>query len=101
MSQRKVKFGSMVTCKVKYVIVVVFTDNSIKYVTDVIYDPHKECRWESGKPAYIFESRKYAEDICYGLNVNGTGAFVMEIPDYFDDEKFFNKENDNANEQTN
>lgn len=90
---KKVTFGSMCTAKIRYVIVVLFDDNSIKYVTDVLYSPHKECHWDAGKQAYFFDDRKYAEDICFGLNVNGSNSFVMEVPDYFNAEAFANPEN--------
>lgn len=92
MAQRKPKvtFGTCCTAKLQYVIVIYYTDNTVKFVTDVIYDPHKECRWEAGKAAYMFEDRKWAEDVCFGLNCNGTGAFVMTIPDYFNAEFFKN-----------
>lgn len=86
----KVTFGTCSTAKLHYVIVIYYTDNSIKFVTDVLYDPHKECRWEAGKDAYMFEDRKYAEDVCFGLNANGFGAFVMTIPEYFDAKYFKN-----------
>lgn len=92
MAKKKATFGTMATCKVRYVIGIVFEDNTLKFVTDVLYEPHKECRWDSGKKAYIFDAKTYAEDICFGLNVNGSPAFVMEIPDYFDYEDFKNKE---------
>ena len=92
MAQKKPKttFGTCCTAKLQYVIVIYYTDSTIKFVTDVLYDPHKECRWEAGKQAYMFEDRKYAEDICFGLNVNGNGALVMTIPDYFNKEYFKN-----------
>jgi hypothetical protein len=92
MAQRKPKvtFGTCCTAKLQYAIVIYRTDNTIKFVTDVLHDPHKECRWEAGKEAYMFSDRKYAEDICFGLNVNGNGAFVMTIPDYFNKEFFKN-----------
>ena len=86
----KVTFGTCCTSELKYVIVILRTDNTIRYVTDVIYDPHKECRWEAEKKAYFFPDRKYAEDVCFGLNANGTGAFVMTIPDYFEEDYFKN-----------
>lgn len=87
---KKATFGTMATCKVRYVIVIIFDDNTFKFVTDVLYEPHKECRWEDGKQAYFFNTKTYAEDICFGLNVNGSSAFVMEVPDYFEDNKFNN-----------
>jgi len=92
MAQKKPKitFGTCCTAKLQYVIVICRTDNTFKFVTDVRYDPHKECRWEAGKDAYMFDDRKWAEDVCFGLNVNGTGAFVMTIPDYFDAKYFKN-----------
>ena len=86
----KVTFGTCCTAKLQYVIVIYYTDNTIKFVTDVLYDPHKECRWEAGKQAYFFPDRKWAEDVCFGLNCNGTGAFVMTVPDYFNAENFKN-----------
>ena len=89
---KKATFGSLSTAKVRYVIVIYYLDNTVKFVTDVLYEPHKECLWEWGKQAEFFLDRKYAEDICFGLNANGTGAFVMEVPDYFDDEHFKNPE---------
>lgn len=90
MAQRKKPtFGSLATCKVSYVIAICYTDNTVKYVTNICYSP-KECRWEDGKQALFFSDRRSAEDICFGLNVNGTGAFVMEVPDYFEPENFKN-----------
>lgn len=88
---KKATFGTMATCKVRYVIVIVLDDNSIKYVSKVLYEPHKECQWNKGEPAYFFDDKKYAEDICFGLNCNGTTAFVMEVPDYFNDDGFVNE----------
>jgi hypothetical protein len=85
----KATFGTLCTAKVKYVIVRVKMDNTLKYVTDVSYSP-KEVHWEDGKKAYFWESKVQAEDICLGLNANGYGTFVMEIPDYFDDDNFQN-----------
>lgn len=46
--------------------------------------------WKDGEKAKLFEDKKYAEDICFGLNANGFGTFVMEIPDYFNDDDFQN-----------
>lgn len=90
MAERKVKFGSMASCVVKYVIIVLFpAERKFKFVTDVETYPHKYCKWENGKKAMIF-SKKYAEDICFGLNVNGTSCFVMELPDFFREEDFNN-----------
>lgn len=86
----KVTFGTCCSSKLQYVIVIYYTDNTVKFVTDVIYDPYKECRWEAGKQAYMFDDRKWAEDVCFGLNCNGTGAFVMTVPDYFDAKNFKN-----------
>ena len=86
----KPTFGTLATCKVRYVIAVLYNDNSIKFVTSVNYEPHKYCEWNDGEKAYFFDDRVYAEDICFGLNVNGTGCFVMEVPDWFKDENFIN-----------
>lgn len=90
MAKKKATFGTLATCKVRYAIVIIFDDNSIKFVTDVLYEPHKECKWEEGKKAYFFDSRTYAEDVCFGLNCHGTGAFVMEVPEYFNEGDFKN-----------
>ena len=88
--KNKPTFGTLATCKVRYVIVILFTDKSVKFLTDVHYEPHKYCEWLDGIQAYFFDDRIYAEDICFGLNANGSGAFVMEVPDYFNDENFIN-----------
>lgn len=90
MAKKKVTFGSMATCTVRYAIVIINIDNTIRYVTKVQTVPHKYCEWNKGEQAYFFESRECAEDVCFGLNVNGTGAFVMEVPDYYDYENFKN-----------
>lgn len=95
---RKVSFGTMSKCVVKYAIVKVSTDNSFKFVTDVEFYPKKYVHWESGKKAVLFESKKYAEDICFGLNANGYGCFVMEIPEFFNDDQFFNAEDKESEE---
>lgn len=86
---KKATFGTMSTAKVRYTIVKVQTDNTLKYVTDVSYSP-KEVLWEEGKQAYFWLSKAQAEDVCFGLNANGYGTFVMEVPDYFEDENFKN-----------
>ena len=91
MAKTKVTFGTMCTAKVRYTIVKVQTDNTLKYVTDISYSP-KEVHWEDGKQAYFWLDRKQAEDVCLGLNANGYGTFVMEIPDYFTDDTFQNVE---------
>lgn len=100
MAKQKATFGSMATCKVRYVIAILYNDNSVKFLTDVHYEPHKYCEWLDGKPAYFFDDRKYAEDICFGLNVNGTGSFVMEVPDYFEDRNFGNPEKEKEDEKS-
>lgn len=43
----KATFGTLCTSKVRYVIVRVKLDNTLKYVTDVSYSP-KEVHWEDG-----------------------------------------------------
>ena len=92
MSKAKTKptFGTMASCKVRYVIAVMFTDNTFRYVTKVNVVPHKYCEWKDGEKAYFFNDRIYAEDVCLGLNVNGNGCFVMEVPDYFPEGNFTN-----------
>lgn len=87
---KKATFGSLSTAKIRYVIAIIHTDNTLKYVTDVLHEPYKECQWENGKKAYFFDDKKHAEDICFGLNANGTGAFVVEVPDYFNEKDFTN-----------
>lgn len=87
----KKSFGSMAKCNIKYVICVLFPEKGkFKFVSKVSYSPHKYCEWADKEKAVFFESKKYAEDICFGLNVNGTGCFVMEIPDFFKEEDFVN-----------
>ncbi len=87
----KKKFGSMAKCEIKYVICVLFpSSGKYKFVSDVKYDPHKYCEWKDGATAKFFTDKSYAEDICFGLNVNGTSCFVMEIPDFFREEDFVN-----------
>lgn len=89
---KKATFGTLATCKVRYVIVIITESNTVKFVSKVLYEPHRECQWNKGEQAYFFSDKKYAEDICFGLNVKGSCAFVMEVPDYFNDEGFVNKE---------
>lgn len=90
MAKKKVTFGDRANCEVRYVIAIVFTDNTIKYVTNVQVVPHKYCEWKDGEKAKIFTDKVTAENICFGLNIHGTGAFVMEVPDYFNDDDFSN-----------
>ena len=96
---KKATFGTCATCKVFYVIVKIFPNGNIKFVTDVEVYPHKYCEWNDGKQAKFFDSKAYAEDICFGLNVNGNSTFVMEVPDYFNQEDFVNPKGDD-NEET-
>lgn len=81
---------------VRYVLVILFTDGTYKYVTDV---ENKYCKWEAGKQAYFFDSKDFAESVCLGLNVNNTGCFVMEVPDYFDESKFVNTKEEEPDER--
>lgn len=89
---RKATFGTMATCKVRYVIAVIFTDNTHKFVTKMQNYPHHVCEWNNGEQAIFFDDKKCAEDTCFGLNLNDTGAFVIEVPDYFNESMFKNKE---------
>ena len=57
MAKTKVTFGTMCTAKVRYTIVKVQTDNTLKYVTDISYSP-KEVHWEDGKQAYFWFIKK-------------------------------------------
>lgn len=90
MAKPKITFGTRSTCKVRYVIAVLFTDNTYKYVTKVETYPHEWCEWNDGEKAYFFDDKVDAEEVCLGLNINGTGAFVVEVPDYFDERNFKN-----------
>lgn len=92
MAKKKATFGSMVTGKVRFVIAIIHTDNTLTYVTDVQFSPHKYCLWEKGKNAHFFTERIVAEDTCFGLNANGTGAFVIEVPDYYCESSFKNND---------
>lgn len=95
----KKKFGSMAKCVVKYAIAVFVSDvkeikksgkRAIKFVSKVSTYPKKVCEWNDGEKAFFFESREYAEDVCFGLNANGTSCFVMEVPDFFNYDDFIN-----------
>ena len=87
---KKVTFGSCATCDVKYVIVKILPNHKLMFVTDVEVVPHKFVHWDFGKTAKFFSSKGQAEDICFGLNVNGYPTFVMEVPDYFNESDFKN-----------
>ena len=52
----------------------------IKYVTSVQTEP-KVAKWDDGKEAMIF-SKDYANDLAFGLCMNGYAAIVMIKPDY-------------------
>ena len=54
---------------------------SMKFVTE-IQNQGRTAKWEAGKPAKAF-SLAAAKDICFGLNVNGIHAAVVQIPDNF------------------
>jgi len=87
----KKKFGSMAKCVVRYAIVVLVSGkHEFRFVSKVSTYPKKVCEWNKGEQAFFFESRECAEDICFGLNVNGTSCFVMEVPDYFNYDDFTN-----------
>lgn len=70
--------------KIKYVIGIIGGNdnvNTIKYVTSIDTNTNV-AKWESDKEAKVFDSKSYAEDIAFGLCVNGYGAVVMIKPDY-------------------
>lgn len=70
--------------KIKYVIGVIGGNdnvNTIKYVTSIDTNTNV-AKWESNKEAKVFDSKSYAEDIAFGLCVNGYSAVVMIKPDY-------------------
>lgn len=94
---KRVTFGSMCTAKIRYAIIKLNSDNTHKFVTEISFSP-KEVKWEDGKKALLLD-KKYAEDVCLGLNANGYGCFVVEIPDYFDDEDFTNVKKEEENEE--
>lgn len=99
MKRPKSTFGTSCTCKVRYVIAILFTDNTYKYVTKVETYPHKWCEWNDGEKAYFFDDKVYAEEVCLGLNVNGTGAFAVEVPGYFGEKNFTNVKKEEENEE--
>ena len=85
------KFGSRAKCNIKYVICVFFPQEGMyKFVSKVKYSPHKYCEWKNKEKALFFDNKVYAEDICFGLNANGTSCFVMEVPDFFNEDDFVN-----------
>lgn len=63
-----------------WVIGVMMQDNEVRFVTEVSYSP-KEAKWEAGKSPMFFESKSCADDIAFGLLVNGYVAIVMELPE--------------------
>lgn len=70
--------------KIKYVIGIISGNenvNTIKYVTSIDTNTNI-AKWESDKEAKVFDSKSYAEDVAFGLCVNGYGAVVMIKPDY-------------------
>ena len=64
----------------RWVIGVIMQDNEIRFVTEISYSP-KEAKWEEGKSPMFFESKSCADDIAFGLLVNGYVAIVMELPE--------------------
>lgn len=90
---RTVNFG-MCRVKMQYAIIKLYGDNSFKFVTRIEYYPHKEFFMESGKKAKLFDDKKYAEEICCGMNINGHGCFVMEVPEFFTEEQLKNDDFD-------
>lgn len=70
--------------KIKYVIGIIGGNenvNTIKYVTSIDTNTNI-AKWESDKEAKVFDSKSYAEDVAFGLCVNGYGAVVMIKTDY-------------------
>lgn len=70
--------------KIKYVIGIIGGNenvNTIKYVTSIDTNTNI-AKWKSDKEAKVFDSKSYAEDVAFGLCVNGYGAVVMIKPDY-------------------
>lgn len=53
---------------------------SMKFVTEV--QKGRTAKWEAGKPAKALPLAA-ARDVCFGLNVNGIHAAVVQIPDDF------------------
>lgn len=70
--------------KIKYVIGIIGGNdnvNTIKYVTSINTNTNV-AKWESDKEAKVFDSKSYAEDVAFGLCVNGYDAVVMIKSDY-------------------
>ena len=63
-----------------WVIGVIKKDNEVRFVTELSYSP-KQAKLEEGKSPMFFESKSCADDIAFGLLVNGYIAIVMELPE--------------------
>ena len=63
--------------------------NEIKFVTKVEYKP-KNAHWADGEKPMYFDSKTEADEIAYGLCLNGYPAMVVEFPDFFEVENPIN-----------
>ena len=90
---RTVQFGTW-KVKMQYAIIKLYDDNRFKFVTRIEYCPRKEFFMESGKKAKLFDVRKYAEEVCCGMNINGHCCFVVEVPEFFTEEQLKNDDFD-------
>lgn len=48
------------------------------FVTDIWVNGHREWKAENNKPAFLWDTRKAAQDFCIGLAYNFTAGFVVE-----------------------
>ena len=48
-----------------------------------IQNSSKTFKWESGKEPLYFDSKEYADDIAFGMQMNYYVAVVMEVPEGF------------------
>lgn len=64
--------------KPKYHYILVFTNNGPVFVTDVKTTPYKHCVWNKKEKPYSFLEQKYAQEVCFGLNVNGYQCVQVE-----------------------
>ena len=54
---------------------------TMAFVTDIWVNGHREWKAENNKEAYLWDTRKAAQDFCIGLTYNWTSGFVVECLD--------------------
>ena len=64
--------------KKKRYALLVANGNEFRFVTKL--SPGNHAEWLSGEPMQLWESRSFASEIATGLYLNGTPAFVVEVP---------------------